>query len=71
MWDVFEPRRAGMLLWAFEPGMGFEHYVAWAAGAPLTFVYHKHTFVPVTSGASFSDFMRGRLPELPGALRAV
>lgn len=66
MWDGFEPRRCGMLLWALEPGMGFERYVEWAAGAPLMFVYHKHTFVPVTSGASFADFMAGRLPELPG-----
>jgi hypothetical protein len=55
-----------MLLWAFEPGMGFERYVDWALGARMVFVYRQHRFVAIKSGASFGDFMAGRLPELPG-----
>jgi glutamate--cysteine ligase len=55
-----------MLLWAFEPGMGFERYVDWALAARMVYVYRQHRFVAIKSGGTFQDFMAGGLQELPG-----
>jgi glutamate--cysteine ligase len=65
VWRDTDRRRTGMLPFAFEPGMGFERYVDYALAVPMYFVYRNGRYVDA-SGASFADFLEGRLPQLPG-----
>lgn len=65
VWRDTDRKRTGMLPWAFEPGMGFERYVDYALAVPMYFVYRDGRYIDA-SGASFADFLEGRLPQLPG-----
>jgi glutamate--cysteine ligase len=65
IWRDTDRARTGMLPFAFEPGMGYERYVDYALQVPMYFVYRNGRYVDA-SGASFKDFMAGKLPELPG-----
>ena len=59
------PRRCGNLPFVFESGFGFERYADYVLDVPMYFVYRDSTYHDV-SGQSFRDFMKGRLPGLPG-----
>jgi glutamate--cysteine ligase len=65
IWKDTDKARTGMLPWAFEEGMGFERYVDYALDVPMYFVYRHGHYID-TAGASFRDFLAGRLPQLPG-----
>jgi glutamate--cysteine ligase len=65
IWRDTDNQRAGMLPWAFEPGMGFERYVDYAIDVPMYFVKRGDQYIDV-AGQSFRDLMAGRLPGLPG-----
>jgi glutamate--cysteine ligase len=65
VWLDTDPARTGMLPFAFEDGMGYERYVDYALDVPMYFVRRKKTYIDA-SGASFRDFLDGRLPQLPG-----
>jgi glutamate--cysteine ligase len=65
IWRDTDNQRAGMLPWAFEPGMGFERYVDYALGVPMYFVKRGDDYIDV-AGQSFRDLMAGKLPGLPG-----
>jgi len=65
VWTDTDPDRTGMMPWAFESGMGFERYVDWMLDVPMYFVYRDGTYIDV-AGASFKDFMAGKLDALPG-----
>jgi glutamate--cysteine ligase len=65
MWRDTDPDRTGLLPFVFEPGMGFERYVDYALDVPMYFVYRDERYVDV-AGASFRDFLQGRLEALPG-----
>lgn len=65
VWRDTDPNRTGMLPFVFEPGMGFERYVDYALDVPMYFVYRDGTYIDV-AGASFRDFLAGRLAALPG-----
>ncbi len=65
VWLDTDAARTGMLPFAFEPGMGYERYVDYALSVPMYFVYRAGRYIDA-SGASFKDFMDGRLPALPG-----
>lgn len=65
VWRDTDPARTGMLPFAFEPGMGFERYVDYALKVPMYFVYRSGRYIDA-SGASFEDFLDGRLAALPG-----
>ncbi len=65
MWRDTDPDRTGMLPWAFEDGMGFERYVDYALDVPMYFVYRDGDYIDV-AGASFADFLDGKLEALPG-----
>jgi glutamate--cysteine ligase len=65
IWRDTDKARTGMLPWAFEDGMGFERYVDYALDVPMYFVYRDGRYIDV-SGASFRDFLAGRLAHLPG-----
>lgn len=65
LWRDTDPDRTGMLPWAFEDGMGFERYVDYALDVPMYFVYREGRYVDA-AGASFRDFLDGKLEALPG-----
>src|SRR5512133_613551 len=65
IWRDTDNQRAGMLPWAFEPGMGFERYVDYALDVPMYFVKRGDRYIDV-AGQSFRDLMAGRLEGLPG-----
>ncbi|MGE0025418.1 MAG: glutamate--cysteine ligase, partial [Hyphomicrobium sp.] len=67
VWRETDPRRTGMLPFVFEDGMGYERYVDYALGVPMYFVYRHGKYIDV-AGASFRDFMAGKLAALPGEL---
>lgn len=64
-WQATDPHRTGLLPFAFEGGMGFERYIDWALSVPMYCVYRSDKCYDVT-GASFSDFLAGKLPGLEG-----
>ncbi|HUU65744.1 MAG TPA: glutamate--cysteine ligase [Methyloceanibacter sp.] len=65
VWRDTDPDRTGMLPFAFEDSMGFERYVDYALKVPMYFVYRDGRYIDV-AGASFKDFMAGKLAALPG-----
>jgi len=54
-----------MLRFVFEDGFGFETYARYALDVPMYFVKRGARYIDV-AGRSFSAFMDGALPELPG-----
>jgi glutamate--cysteine ligase len=65
IWRDTDNARAGMLPFAFEPGMGFERYVDYALDVPMYFVKRGADYHDVT-GQSFRALLAGRLQALPG-----
>jgi glutamate--cysteine ligase len=65
IWRDTDNARAGMLPWAFEPGMGFARYVDYALDVPMYFVKRGDKYIDV-AGQSFRDLLAGKLESLPG-----
>ena len=65
MWRDTDPDRTGLLPFVFDAGMGFERYVDYALDVPMYFVYRDERYIDV-AGASFRDFVAGKLAALPG-----
>jgi glutamate--cysteine ligase len=65
VWRDTDPDRTGLLPFAFEEGMGFERYADYALDVPMYFVYRGERYIDV-AGASFRDFLAGKLAALPG-----
>jgi glutamate--cysteine ligase len=65
IWRDTDPGRTGSLPFAFDSGMGFERYVDYALDVPMYFVYRDGRYIDV-AGASFRDFLAGKLTALPG-----
>ncbi|KGB80531.1 glutamate--cysteine ligase [Rhodovulum sp. NI22] len=65
VWRDLDADRTGMLPFVFEDGFGFERYVDYALDVPMYFVYRDGKYINAL-GQSFRDFMKGRLPALPG-----
>ncbi len=65
IWLDTDAARTGMLPFAFEDGMGYERYVDYALDVPMYFVQRNKRYIDA-AGASFRDFLAGRLPQLPG-----
>jgi glutamate--cysteine ligase len=65
MWRDTDPDRTGLLPFVFGAGMGFERYVDYALDVPMYFVYRDGRYIDV-AGASFRDFLQGKLEALPG-----
>lgn len=70
VWRDTDKRRTGMLPFAFEPGMGYERYVDYALDVPMYFVYRSGKYIDV-AGASFRDFLAGKLKGLEGQFPTV
>jgi glutamate--cysteine ligase len=54
-----------MLPFVFEDGFGFQAWVDYALDVPMYFVYRDGKYIDAL-GQSFRDFLKGRLPALPG-----
>ncbi len=67
IWRDLDPARTGMLPFVFEEGMGFQRYVDYALDVPMYFVYRNGTYIDAR-GQSFRDFLKGKLPALPGEI---
>jgi glutamate--cysteine ligase len=70
IWRDTDNDRAGMLPWAFEPGMGFERWVDYALDVPMYFVKHGDEYVDV-AGQSFRDLLAGKLAAMPGTRATI
>ncbi len=70
VWRDTDPNRTGMLPFAFEDGMGYERYVDYALDVPMYFVYRGGNYIDV-AGASFRDFMAGKLAAMPGEFPSI
>ncbi len=66
IWRDVDPDRTGLLPFVFEEGMSFERYTDYALDVPMYFVYRNGRYIDA-SGASFRDFLAGKLEQLPGA----
>jgi glutamate--cysteine ligase len=67
IWTDTDPDRCGTLPFVFEPGFGFERYVDYLLDVPMYFVYRNGAYIDA-AGQSFRDFIRGKLPALPGEI---
>ncbi len=67
IWTDTDPDRTGMLDFVFDEGFGYERYVDYLLDVPMYFSYRDGTYHDA-SGQSFRDFIKGKLPALPGAL---
>jgi glutamate--cysteine ligase len=65
IWTDTDKQRTGMLPFVFEPGFGYERYAQYMLDVPMYFVYRDGKYIDV-AGQSFRDFLKGRLPGLPG-----
>jgi glutamate--cysteine ligase len=65
VWRDLDPARTGMLPFVFEDGFGFEAWVQYALDVPMYFVYRDGKYIDAL-GMSFRDFLKGKLPALPG-----
>ena len=65
VWQDTDNQRSGIPSVIFEDGFGFEAYVNWLLNVPMYFVYRDGVYHDV-AGASFKDFMDGKLAALPG-----
>jgi glutamate--cysteine ligase len=65
VWRDTDNARAGIPAAVFADGFGFEAYANWLLDVPMYFVYRDGVYHDA-SGASFRDFMAGRLAVLPG-----
>ncbi len=70
VWTDTDPDRCGILPFVFEDGMGFERYVEHVLDVPMYFVYRDGKYIDA-AGQSFRDFLKGRLPALPGELPTI
>jgi len=65
IWRDTDNARAGMMPFAFEPGMGYERYVEYALDVPMYFIKRGDAYIDV-AGSSFRDLLAGRHPAAPG-----
>ena len=70
VWTDTDPDRTGRLPFVFEDGMSFERYVDYALDVPMYFVYRDGDYLDA-SGLSFRDFMKAKLPILPGEMATI
>jgi glutamate--cysteine ligase len=67
IWSDTDPHRTGMLPFVFDGGFGYERYVDYMLDVPMYFVFRDGQYIDA-AGQSFRDFLRGKLPALPGEL---
>ncbi|HKJ83952.1 MAG TPA: glutamate--cysteine ligase [Mariprofundaceae bacterium] len=64
-WLDTDPDRTGVPACVFEEGFGFGAWMEWLLDVPMYFVVREGKYVDC-AGASFRDFLAGKLRQLPG-----
>lgn len=67
IWRNLDKDRTGMLPFVFDEGFGFEAWAEYALDVPMYFVYRDGKYIDAL-GLSFRDFLKGKLPVLPGEI---
>ena len=70
VWTDVDNGRSGMPPGMFEDGFGFERHTEWLLDVPMYFVARDSRLIDV-AGASFREFMAGRVPALAGITATV
>jgi glutamate--cysteine ligase len=71
VWTDTDNQRSGIPPIMLEEGFGFERFVGWLIDqVPMYFVYRDGRYIDV-AGASFRDFIDGRVPALTGITPTV
>ncbi|MSP03496.1 MAG: glutamate--cysteine ligase [Acetobacteraceae bacterium] len=71
VWTDTDNQRSGIPRVMLEEGFGFERYAEWLIDSvPMYFVYRDSKYIDV-AGASFRDFMNGRLHNLIGVTPTI
>jgi glutamate--cysteine ligase len=70
VWTDTDPDRTGIPPLMLQEDFGFERYVDWVLDVPMYFVARDGKLIDV-AGASFRDYMAGRVPALQGRLPTV
>ncbi len=70
VWTDTDPDRTGIPAVFFEDGFGFERYADWLLDVPMYFVAREGRLIDV-AGASFRDFMAGRVDALAGITATI
>lgn len=70
IWLDTDAARTGNLPFVFDAGMGYERYADYLLDVPMYFVKRGDTYIDA-SGQSFRDFMKGKLPALPGEFPVI
>ena len=71
VWTDTDNQRSGIPAVMLEPDFGFERYASWLVDSvPMYFVYRDGRYIDV-AGASFRDFMNGRLHNLTGVTPTI
>ena len=65
IWSDTDPQRTGMLPFVFDEGFGYQRYVEYMLDVPMYFVFREGRYIDA-AGQSFRDFLKGKLPALPG-----
>ncbi|XP_024360231.1 glutamate--cysteine ligase A, chloroplastic isoform X2 [Physcomitrium patens] len=65
LWSQFDDDRTGELPFVFDDDFGFEKYTEYALNVPMLMVHRNDNWRDV-SGASFKNFMAGKLEAYPG-----
>ena len=65
VWTDVDNARSGMPALMFTEDFGFERHAEWLLDVPMYFVLRDGRMIDV-AGASFRDFMAGRVPALAG-----
>jgi glutamate--cysteine ligase len=70
VWTDTDNARSGIPSIVFDEGFGFEAYANWLLNVPMYFVYRNGRYHDV-AGASFRDFMAGRLQGFDGQYATI
>ena len=65
IWRDLDADRTGIPAFVFEDGFGFERWAQYALDVPMYFVFRDGHYINAL-GQSFRDFLKGRLPAMPG-----
>ena len=65
VWRDLDEDRTGMLPFVFEQNFGFDAWTEYVLDVPMYFVYRDGKYIDAL-GQSFRDFLKGKLPALPG-----
>lgn len=65
VWRDLDQDRTGMLPFVFEQDFGFDAWTEYVLDVPMYFVYRDGKYIDAL-GQSFRDFLKGKLPALPG-----